>query len=154
MPAAVQGECDRRVCLNLSDSQHLQQLTVGTRQTTEPETVQESPKSYCHWLTHFKIEGPEEVPIRVSILSSSLIVPYAILMSICQAMGLSQENRVYVSWISMAIVNTLRCPLTVILAFKSSKKPVKKDKIKDDIIHREHPEDAPKELHDSNTFTL
>ncbi len=73
-------------------------------------------------------------------------------MSICQGMGLSQVDRVYVSWISMAVVNTLRCPLTVILAFKSSKKPIKKEKIKDDVIR--HPEDVSKELHDSDTFTL
>ncbi len=89
-----------------------------------------------NWISAFKIEGAEKVPIRVSILSSCLIIPYIAVQSISKAIGLTQEQRTYVNWISLAVINTIRCPTTVILAFKSNAKLAvsRKIEIRDKII--------------------
>ena len=105
------------------------------------------------WISAFKIEGAEKVPIRVSILSSCLILPYIAVQSISKAMGLTQEQRTYVNWISLAVTNTIRCPTTVILAFKSNAKLAasRKKEIRDEIIGA-LPQKDDKTVSDSDTF--
>ena len=105
------------------------------------------------WISAFKIEGAEKVPIRVSILSSCLILPYIAVQSISKAMGLTQEQRTYVNWISLAVTNTIRCPTTVILAFKSNAKLAasRKKEIRDEIIGA-LPQKDDETVSDSDTF--
>jgi hypothetical protein len=73
-----------------------------------------------NWISTFKTDNVGNVPIRVSILSSLLIVPFVAVQVISVAMGVGQEERTYINWIALATTNTLRCPLTVILAFKTN----------------------------------
>jgi hypothetical protein len=89
-----------------------------------------------NWIAAFKMDSAEKVPIRVSFLSSSLIFPYIIVQAISGALGLTPVQRTYVNWIAIAIANTLRCPMTVILAFKSNPKLAasRKREIQDEIV--------------------
>jgi hypothetical protein len=122
----------------------------------KPQTEDAESRSSCcglrGWISTFKIEGAEKIPIRVSILSSSLILPYIAVQSISKALGLNQEQRTYVNWISLAIINTVRCPTTVILAFKSNAKLAasRKREIRDEIIGALPQKDET--VSDSDTF--
>ena len=89
-----------------------------------------------NWISAFNIRGPERVPIRVSILSSTLIIPYIAVQTVCKSLGLTQNQRTVISWIGLSTANMLRCPMTVILAFKSNAKLAasRKKEIQDEII--------------------
>jgi hypothetical protein len=89
----------------------------------ESELNQTSKCFILDWISGLiKIEGPEKVPIRVSILASCIIIPNIVANIFIEKLGLSFEQKTYVLWIMLAVANTLRCPLTVILAFKTNSK--------------------------------
>ena len=103
---------------------------------SDPET-QNKNKWYQrikHWNPMLHYQGPERIPIRVSIMSSLLVFPFLGVHIAINLFKLDAEHRAYVSWMTLAITNTLRCPLTIILAFKSKAKPsVCKKTIKRDL---------------------
>ena len=76
------------------------------------------------WNPMLQIRGPERIPIRVSIMSALLVLLFTLVQAGINGLHLDFEHRTYASWIGLAIANTLRCPLTVILAFKSTAKPI------------------------------
>ena len=92
----------------------------------QPTETRESQTCKCFikdWISDLiKIEGPEKIPIRVSILSSGLMIPNIIANVFIGMFGLSFEQRTYFLWIILAIANTVRCPLTVVMAFKTNSK--------------------------------
>ena len=95
----------------------------SNRRPMENEFNQTSKCLILDWISGLiKIEGPEKVPIRVSILSSCIIIPNIVANIFIEKLGLSFEQKTYVLWIMLAVANTLRCPLTVILAFKANSK--------------------------------
>jgi hypothetical protein len=103
---------------------------------TLPTTQQACTCWIKDWISALNIQGPERVPIRVSILSSTLIIPYIAVQAVFKSAGLTLEQRTYISWLALSTLNTLRCPLTVILAFKSNAKLAasRKKEIQDGII--------------------
>ena len=76
------------------------------------------------WNPMSKIQGPERIPIRVSLMSSMLVFPFFAIQMACTAFNASFEQRTYISWLGLAVSNTLRGPLTVMLAFKAKTKPI------------------------------
>ena len=74
------------------------------------------------WNPMQHIQSPERIPIRVSIMSSMLIIPFVVGHIAINLFHLDAQQRTDLSWMILAITNTLRCPLIVILAFKSTTK--------------------------------
>ena len=88
----------------------------------EPQTRIKLYERIKRWNPMLQIQGPERIPIRVSIMSALLVFPFIIVKAVINGLHLDFEHRTYASWIALAIANTLRSPLTVILAFKSTTK--------------------------------
>ena len=88
----------------------------------EPQTRIKLYERIKRWNPMLQIQGPVRIPIRVSIMSALLVFPFIIVKAVINGLHLDFEHRTYASWIALAIANTLRCPLTVILAFKSTTK--------------------------------
>jgi hypothetical protein len=67
-------------------------------------------------------ESVDKIPIQASIFSSILIFPYAILFILTFAFNLTDEHRGMINRGALTFSSVLRCPLTVVMTYKSKKK--------------------------------
>ena len=109
---------------------------ISVVQESAPSNLNPETQAQKGWYQKLKswnplshIQGPERIPIRVSLMSSMLVFPFIGVHLLCTLLRVRTEQRTYASLIGLAVSNTLRCPLTVMMAFKSTTKPIirKKD---------------------------
>jgi hypothetical protein len=67
-------------------------------------------------------ESVDKIPIQASIFSSILIFPYVILFILTFAFNLTDEHRGMINRGALTFSSVLRCPLTVVMTYKSKKK--------------------------------
>lgn len=74
-------------------------------------------------IKNFKVESVEKIPVRATLFSAILSLPYVIGLIRSSSNNIYYPERVRNMKIALTMILTIRCPLTVLVTFASNRKP-------------------------------